>query len=258
LRHLKGLFDFIPQIKARCDAHNNVLRDLNHALKIVMFNFEPRFGPLGRDTDGRIYWALSPGIVERENALKILISEKDVQDGKRSGKGKRKGMAAEGRQEMKEWSWFVAVWGKRPARAPDAADAKQDKDDACSENSDDEDADEDEERWWGFWEPEEIRRLAWWVEATAQSGKSDSTLETSASTAGSTSESGGERSGDRQGPPTKNEVLNLVYGLEEYAILLEWRVRMEGADEESSVQEASTTTKGKAKACTTPATNFYR
>lgn len=48
--------------------------------------------------------------------------------------------------ELERWSWFLAVWGKG-GPAPDQA--------------------QEEEKWWGFHDPAEIKKLAKWLGATA-------------------------------------------------------------------------------------------
>nr|VWO99930.1 N/A [Ganoderma boninense] len=112
-------------------------------------------------------------MVEREAAVELL-------EGGRGGVrfGRRKGVV-EGRERerMRYWSWFVAVWGKRPEGALVAkskgADAVEEKEGESAEtvakeeekksDGEDPEADEDTEQWWGFWEPEEVAKLAEWL-----------------------------------------------------------------------------------------------
>ena len=71
------------------------------------------------------------------------------------------------REELWNWSWFVAVWGRRPEGAVIAPDPHREEDED-GDATDDEDDDEDDgpggtERWWAFWRSEDIRNLSRWV-----------------------------------------------------------------------------------------------
>src|ERR1700676_3019881 len=58
------------QAKQKRVAHKRTVLDLEESLKVAMNAYIPRFsGPFGKDMDGRLYWALSPGVVEWENAI---------------------------------------------------------------------------------------------------------------------------------------------------------------------------------------------
>jgi hypothetical protein len=215
---------FYFQVKARRDAHKYIIQDLDNALKVVMYTYNSRFGSLGRDHEGRTYWSLSPGGIERDNALQSIISGKEnVALAKKARRGKKKGRSTEDREEMRDWSWFIGVWGKRPPLEETTnAEKKGDED---SDDSDDED--EDEERWWGFWEPDQIKNLAEWIghQAGLYEGEDEVLGSTPPllETRGSVSEDS-----NNLGPPTKKEVKGLVATLEEYAELLEWRIKKEG------------------------------
>jgi hypothetical protein len=71
------------------------------------------------------------------------------------------------REELWNWDWFVAVWGRRPEGAVVAPDPHRDEDDG--DTTDDDEGDEDEgerggrKRWWAFWRPEDIRNLSRWI-----------------------------------------------------------------------------------------------
>jgi hypothetical protein len=115
--------------------------------------------PLGLDASKREYWALNPGISEREHAEEILIHGLAEARNNKPGKArdnaefKRIGMRTEAdRREMDRWSWFVAVWGRKPRTVAH------------------EDGDEDE-RWWGFWKPADIQALAHWIEECSETGQ---------------------------------------------------------------------------------------
>jgi hypothetical protein len=71
--------------------------------------------------------------------------------------GKAQGRAvvsADERSALRRWGWFVSVWGKKPVDGVTPAGE--------GDNEDDDDV-EDVERWWGIWQPDEIRRLADWI-----------------------------------------------------------------------------------------------
>ncbi|KAI1795662.1 hypothetical protein LXA43DRAFT_1167161 [Ganoderma leucocontextum] len=147
------------------------------AHRLAAMECVPRFGPLGRDAEGRVYFAVTPGVVEREAAVELL------EGGKGGVKfGRRKGVVERGeREKMRYWSWFIAVWGKKPegalvARSEGAdtvADNEEKKEgepvekaaDEGQKKGDEVDHGEDEnaEQWWGFWEPEEVAKLAEWL-----------------------------------------------------------------------------------------------
>ncbi|KAG6920244.1 hypothetical protein DXG01_005013 [Tephrocybe rancida] len=171
----------VAEIKARREVHKIRIRDLEYALKLVTPGFAPRFAPLGTDTTGRTFWASSPGIVERKTALDFLNSATTST----SKKAKTKVHVAND-STPKEWSWFLAVWGKKiPGHAKAPAD---------------EDNDEGVERWWAFSEPLEIRKLADWIRIDAGI--------------------------DPYGEVDANKPLALlVKGLNDYAALLDWRLK---------------------------------
>ena len=76
------------------------------------------------------------------------------------------------REELWNWNWFVAVWGRRPEGAVIAPDPHRDEDededgDTTDEGEGEDDEDDDgpggTERWWAFWRPEDIRNLSRWI-----------------------------------------------------------------------------------------------
>ncbi|KAG6866769.1 hypothetical protein C0991_011428 [Blastosporella zonata] len=129
------------EIKLKQETHKNCIRDLEHALKLVMPGFAPRFAPLGTDAAGRTFWIASPGAVERKTAIDFIASE--------SVSKKRKAPAID-EGTPTEWSWFLAVWG---VKIPALGTSKDEEDDV--------------ERWWAFSEPVEIRKLADWIRTDA-------------------------------------------------------------------------------------------
>ena len=72
------------------------------------------------------------------------------------------------REELWNWSWFVAAWGTKPRGAVVAPDPHCDEDED-GDATDDDEGDEGEggsggtERWWAFWRPEDIRNLSRWI-----------------------------------------------------------------------------------------------
>jgi hypothetical protein len=71
------------------------------------------------------------------------------------------------REELWNWNWFVAVWGRKPEGAVVAPDPHHDEEDG--DTTDDGEDDEGNgglrrsERWWAFWRPEDIRNLSRWI-----------------------------------------------------------------------------------------------
>ncbi|OSD07103.1 hypothetical protein PYCCODRAFT_1456638, partial [Trametes coccinea BRFM310] len=138
-------------------AHKEALAAIEHAHKVAMCECVPRFAPLGRDADGRVYFALTPGMIEREAAVDLL------EGGKGEVRwGKRRGVADDAqRKRMRLWSWHLAVWGRKPEGAQVAKLAQDDG----GATEDEEDGDRDAECWWGFWQPEEVAKLSQWLAA---------------------------------------------------------------------------------------------
>lgn len=93
----------------------------------------------------------------------------------RGGRGRRAAFVSGGvgamdesrREELWNWDWFVAVWGRRPEGAVVAPDPHHDEDGDGDMTDDEDDEDEDgpggAERWWAFWRSEDIRNLSRWI-----------------------------------------------------------------------------------------------
>ncbi|KAF7793905.1 hypothetical protein EIP86_005027 [Pleurotus ostreatoroseus] len=254
--------------KASRQRHNLTLKDLEYSGQLAALHHSPRFLPLGRDSDGRIYYALNPGAGELEAAQQLVRGH----DG-RVRIGRRRGPWTEDdRRELQKWSWFVAVWGKKPE---DAKLAKHDEDE-------DEHEFDYEETWWGFWQPNEILTLAEWISRKADldeeplekgksarangssarstngstKGKGSRTVSTSSSLTSLTSSKSSKSArglsplsnlsseevdedaemddSNRQGPPVTHELHGLVKGLREYAEMLQWRIGRVNHDREDS------------------------
>lgn len=193
------------------------MADIGDALKVVLKGYVTRISPLGRDMDGRTYWALTPGIKETEATLSCLTSfSRESKAASSKVKRLRFVPSEEDRRTMKKWSWFLAVWGP----APPASERTR------LEDSEDEDSKDDaEERWWGFWDPKEITKLANWIRSKSCLGDVEPIISSAF--------------GDMQmddlwevatqdsdnSIPTRNEVESLVKELDQYATLLKYRTR---------------------------------
>lgn len=210
---------------------------IDDALKVASYANIPRISPLGRDIEGRIYWALTPGMNEREDALDLLHSCSQGRTHKSRSRRKPLVPSEEDRSALRKWSWFVAVWGKRPP----IAERTLVEDDDDSEDEDDDEEEEEEEQWWGFWEPEEIMKLASWVhfkaglEDTSEQMFNQSVSVPSGSRKQSDvdmenvtdDESSDEEDDDMEARmiPTKGEIVTVVKELEQYASLLGGRIK---------------------------------
>lgn len=203
----------------------------------------PRISPLGRDIEGRVYWALTPGMNEREDALDLLQSYSQGRSHKSRSRRKPLVPSEEDRSAFRKWSWFVAVWGKKPPAAERTL--VEDEDDSEVEEGDD----DDDEQWWGFWEPEEIMKLASWVHFKAGLEDASAKMSNDDALSGSRPESldsdvdmedftDDESSGDQQEDevttiPTKGEIIALVKELEQYASLLRGRIKRDEETEDA-------------------------
>lgn len=199
-------------------------------MKLTAHGFTPRFSILGMDHDGRTYYALSPGVLEREVGFEYL--EMVSTDKQRKSKKKGRILADEDRNKMKEWSWFVSVWGKKPPfeGRSNAQPAKSD-----TINSDEEDGEEEEvEKWWGFWEPEEIVKVADWI--YIKSKLEDQEVEAGGSENDTLSQT--------KKDPAKVQLKHLVTQLKDYAALLEWRTN-ENKFSDAFILEQTSSDKGK-------------
>ena len=146
---------------------------------------------------------------------------------------------------MGKWSWFLAVWGVGGKGAAGQVDGVEDDTD-----------DEYEDKWWGFREPKEIKKLAKWIAATADVPQGDhgnsralesdiemaeldssrassplSELSSLSSSSDDTSFGGREYEVERQdlylleeGPVNMKQVDELVRRLQEYSDYLSWRI----------------------------------
>ncbi|KIJ18760.1 hypothetical protein PAXINDRAFT_179413 [Paxillus involutus ATCC 200175] len=239
--------------KSRMECHKRVVADCDDALKVSSCAYIPRISPLGRDMEGRVYWALTPGMNEREAALDHLQSYSQGRTRKSTSRARRKPLvpSEEDRSALKRWSWFLAVWGERP---PVAERTIIHDPDSSEDEDEDEGEDDGEERWWGFWDPEEIKKLASWIQAKAgledvldkasvkgarvgsksRTPSPDSDVDLDDLTDSEVSDDG-MRDVDMKisATPTKDEVRSLVRELEQYATLLQCRIRREEGIEDA-------------------------
>ncbi|KAF8444543.1 zinc-finger domain of monoamine-oxidase A repressor R1-domain-containing protein [Boletus edulis BED1] len=220
--------------KSRTEYHKRIVTAIDDALKVASYASIPRISSLGRDIEGRIYWALTPGMNEREDALDLLRSYSQGRAHKSRSRRKPLVPSEEDRSALRKWSWFVAVWGKRPPTVERTLVEDEDEDD------------DEEEQWWGFCEPEEIMKLASWVHFKADlEGTSEQTSRqcVSASSGSHTQypdsdvdmedltndESSDDELEDDDMEasitPTKGEIATLVKELGQYASLLGGRIR---------------------------------
>lgn len=187
---------------------------IENAQKIVAPSFAPRFTVLGTDKDGRTYYALSPSIHDREIALDFLaIASSD----KNLKLKKCRSPSEEQRQELRDWSWFIAVWGRKP----EVLGASSERMAVGDTFSDDENEDSNM-RWWGFWGVNEINKLAEWIAIQSGLDEDDETIDRATPVGTSSTAS---KLAVKKGDPKTESMKKLVRGLKEYATLLEWRTK---------------------------------
>ena len=101
------------EAKEARDRHHRTVEDLESAHRLLSCRYISRMLPLGRDADGRIYYAMTPGVGETDAAVSLLKGkDARVKVGRKKG-----GFSEEDRKEMERWAWFVAVWGRKPEGA---------------------------------------------------------------------------------------------------------------------------------------------
>lgn len=268
--------------KALRDRHQDLLDDLEYAHRLATLRCVPRIAPLGRDSEGRIYYGVTPGAGESESAISLLKGK----DGVVKVGRKRGGFTEDDRQQMERWSWFVAVWGRKP---PGAEEAKREM---SVDEDEDSEGDEAEECWWGFWQPHEVSKLAEWL--TRKHGLDGTPAKASASTNlsgnGSLKVNGvrsrtstnssalsslpashtasllsdmsdiSDLSGDEDDEgqvnfevpgPNQRDLQDLVLGLKDFASLLTWRIKR------ASIEPSARVAKESLKEKPVPASRFY-
>ncbi|KAF7321275.1 zf-4CXXC-R1 domain-containing protein [Mycena kentingensis (nom. inval.)] len=212
------------------EAHKQLLRDLEGANKVAMHRYNQRFSKLGSDRDGRSYFGLSPTMPEVDAAVEFLATvAAETDDTQASYKGKRKRKAKRDEEDQTEWSWFIAVHGKKPAAPPGTLQFKSTK---KAEDNDDSDDDEAVDKWWIVHKPAEIRKLMSWL--TMKYQLNDNSAESGAS---SSSDSDGlgtpemgrleleDRDVEMSPLPSRLDLLALVANLDDFVGALEYRLR---------------------------------
>ncbi|KAF9263405.1 hypothetical protein L218DRAFT_959427 [Marasmius fiardii PR-910] len=177
----------ITKVKEDRHRHKENIQGLESSLKVVLSSSVPRFSPLGTDHDGRVYYALSPGVHDREFAASLISAASGTTKSTKGRKPIRRPKSVEERASCRSWSWFIAVWGKPPSLG-----RPSEIDDGLNGG---------EDGWWVFWEPEEIRKLSSWI--TIRNGL-DAKPEDGVGT-------------------RKQQLRNLVKNLQDYSTTLEWR-----------------------------------
>ncbi|KAJ6475319.1 hypothetical protein C8R47DRAFT_1143038 [Mycena vitilis] len=220
------------EFKARREAHKQIIQDIQGAAKVAMHRFNPRFSPLGADREGRVYYALSPSVSDCDSALEFIASmATETDDTNRNSKAKRKRRPKreDERSSLKDWSWFIAVWGRKPPPELGTLPFKP-LPDVDGDDGDESDDDEVSDKWWAIWQPAEIRKLVTWI--TLKYQLNDGTISSVSSTATTPSSDGAsppvgwdERGMEMSPHPSKIQLLALVANLEDYATGLEFRVR---------------------------------
>ncbi|KAK0225847.1 hypothetical protein IW262DRAFT_715074 [Armillaria fumosa] len=185
------------EFKVKRREHKEIIESLDSALKVVSHDFSVRSGPLGIDGDGRIYWALSPGINDRQYAMQYVSAM--AAGTKKPKKGKGCTRAGKDESSLSDWSSFIAVWGQKPKMA------------TLLTSKDDSDEDAEMDQWWGFSDPEGIRKLADWLFIV--SGLEEDGPENSPT--------------DGEAVRNGNSIKALVHNLKEYATVLAWRCKDE-------------------------------
>jgi hypothetical protein len=266
------------EAKALRDRHQQTLEDLEYANRLASLRCISRVSPLGRDFDGRVYFAMTPGVGESDASISLLKGK----DGRVKVGRKKGGFTEEDRREMERWSWFIAVWGRKPQGAEVA---KRDEDEDEDEETND---DSDEECWWGFWQPQEIQKVAEWL-AIKAGLEDDSAVATTTAKANRPAKTKGARSRTSTGTSSlsslsssrvnsisdisdisdlsdddqesrvslerplghKREVAQLASGLKDFADLLQWRIRRAAPETPHKLS------KEPAKTQAIPANRFY-
>lgn len=194
----------ILQNKSKRQVHKEQLENINNCMKIVAPYHAPRFMSLGFDDDQREYFALSPCAAERDAASEYL----EVAASPRQMKCKKRGrvLPAEERCELRDWAWFIGVYGFKP---PGALDDRTPNADSAVDRV--RNATNDGPQWWGFWDPREIDKLADWISLKSGFGAEDESASAPATHKATM-------------PPREAQRRRLIAGLKDYSSLLDWRI----------------------------------
>ncbi|KAF8972987.1 hypothetical protein BDZ97DRAFT_1752045 [Flammula alnicola] len=246
--------DKIQKTEARAKRmlHKEQIANIDNSLKIIGPSFSSRFMALGTDDEGRVYYALSPGVAEREAALGYLQLAANMETSEPKKKGRV--LSSAERSAMREWSWFVGVWGRKPPFIPGTSKLPPSRE----TDVDADEEDEDVEKWWGFWEPDEITKLAEWISIKSGIDGDENTA---------SGKSGSSSSNKEKAPlqPVAAQLKRLVMELRDYAALLQWRARDDKCTLVKKVSSGlqanppnETGSKGQGKLSTVSVDNFYK
>ncbi|KAJ2916808.1 hypothetical protein MD484_g3609, partial [Candolleomyces efflorescens] len=185
--------------------HKDIVTALERSSDIAQSESLQRFAPLGSDSEGRVYYALTPGHSEREAAYEFTdLLAGDLPNNARLKK-KGRALKPEEREDLYDWSWMILVWGKKPPSAFTPARDEEDEEDV--------EMDDDTDAWWCFHDPEDIKKLVEWLTIDSDlEEKDESKASSSNGKAASVS-------------PEQAAVKQLISSLKDFGVLLEWRSR---------------------------------
>jgi hypothetical protein len=189
-------------------AHKIIHRDLILTQSQALQSLRPRYFPLGTDSDGRVYYALSR---PPTNHKVPTPHEREV---------------------FQRWTWFVFVWGKKPA-----AEREEGKSSNKKKAENEEEDSDDEEKWWGFYKASEIRKLVKWLEKKAGSKEADGEKKDASGGNSSASDDGMDE--DEGEVPSMSHLRRLVKGLSEFADFLDSRVGEEVKEKKEKEEKVS-------------------
>ncbi|KAI5116576.1 hypothetical protein M0805_006733 [Coniferiporia weirii] len=182
-------------------AHNESLAALDHVHTLALQGAAPRFAPLGRDAQGRLYYAAS--------------AHRRI--GKRS-----KVPSEEERAGLSKWGWFLAVWGRG------SMEARQEKTEERWWGFGDPAEIKQRAKWITATEGLDVKDTNTGTNIVNPVVKSGNTNSLAAGANSMDGDSGVSRSEpDSVGADrtvTRSELKTLVKGLNEYAELLAWRI----------------------------------
>ncbi|KAJ7593947.1 hypothetical protein C8J56DRAFT_820218 [Mycena floridula] len=222
------------KLKMARSQHVKLVQNLENSLKVAIHSAIPRFTPLGTDNDGRIYWALTPGVHDRDDALDVLLRASDKKAKKSKSKKRHVRDEDEDGGSLTDWSYFVAVWGTKPVVEGPVKQKKESDSDSDDESDDDEEA----KKWWAFGKPSEIASLANWVgfKGGLHEEDEESSLGLTNASARSHMFEGDDAIMATSNHPAKASIKQLVYNLRDYGSLLAWRTRPQDAEEGQSTK----------------------
>ena len=172
--------------KTALAAHKSNLAHIENVHLLELQGQAPRFGPLGRDNQGRVYYACS---AHRSRSKRVKLRAPDK----------------EARKDMSKWGWFLAVWG------PGSPSAREQKGEGWWGFTEPDDIHQ-LAKWLSYVEELDSKNEPALDNQTAMSSPVKRKLKDD------------NLSGLNEGPSTRSQVKALVKGLKEYADLLAWRI----------------------------------